>query len=271
MKRVLVVLAAIFLAFLVWRAPVLHRKITEVNEYAAIDVLRAVSHAQSEYAILNGGYFGDMECLVRPGNWLHMDASDSEPLLDASIALAELRGGYRFVFIAGPKLSMTREQWKAYVEHDAEYRRQWYKPPRDPPLDPDHMHHGYVDYAYMAIPRYPGITGELGFCLYAAGTIYSYLPDELHLLQPRPPTALGPLCPEAPSQCRLGFPYMCPDDPRPDGVLISDWPHPKASWLFPNAAWPEFPKEYVHDTILLGLAVPLCAVVLWIKRKIFRP
>ncbi len=197
------------------------------------------------------GRAGNIECLAHPPNCLQLDASDSEPLLDASIALAELRGGYRFLFIPGEP---TSEGWPGEWKRSAERRRD-----------------GYFDYAYMAIPRYPGITGELGLCAAAVGVIYSYLPDELHLLQPMPPT-MGNLCPEAPSQCRFGFPYMCPDDPRPDGVLISDWPHRKASWLFPNAAWPdwrEFPKEYVH--VLLGLAVPLCALVLWIKRKIFRP
>ena len=263
MKRVLVVLAAILLAFLVGRAPVLHRKITEANEYAAIDVLRAVSHAQSEYASkLNGGYFGDLECLAHPGSCLQVDASDTEPLLDASVALAELNGGYRFLFIPG--LGPTRDEWKANVKRDAEHRRQT----NLPPLDPGHVPVSYYDYAYIAIPRYPGITGELGFCAAAGGVTYSYLPDELHLLQPRPPTALGPLCPEALSQCRLG-PHFCDVDPRPDyGVNISDWPHPKASWLFPKASWREFPKEYVHETILLGLAVPLSVLVLWIKRNL---
>ena len=263
MKRVLVVLAAILLAFLVGRAPVLHRKTTEANAYAAWAYLRAVSHAQSEYARLNVNFFGDMECLVRPGNCLQLDASDSEPLLDASVALAELRGGYRFLFIPG--LELTRDEWKAHVKRDAEHRRQT----NLPPLDPGHVPVSYYDYAYIAIPRYPGITGELGFCAAAGGVTYSYLPDELHLLQPRPPTALGPLCPEAPSQCRLGF-HMCEVDPRREyGVLISDWPHRKASWLFPNAAWPdwrEFPKEYVH--VLLGLAVLLSVLVLWIKRNL---
>ena len=255
MKRVLVVLAAILLAFLVWRASVLHRKIIAANEYAVVAHLRAVLLAQYEYQNLSGGYFGNLECLVHPASCLGVDASDSEPLLDASV-LAKVRGSYRFVF--SPRREPTlrgasREQWKAEVK-----RR---KKNDQAPLYPFHVP-GFTNYAYKAIPRYPGITGELGFCIVSNGSIYGYLPDELHLLE-----VTFPECLEAPSQCR-DF-HRCGEEIW-NGVPIK--PHPKAADFFPEIpAFPKFLKPYVRDTILLGLAVPLCAIVLWIKRKIFRP
>lgn len=189
-KSVLIIISVLVGAF----AWLVHRKIAEIvksNEATVIQTLRDVSGAQLSWAAAIGnGYFTDLECLADPGGCV--PDYPGGPLLDPSVALAEVKHGYRFVFVP---LRGTEAEWRDLVNDTADY----YRKNNLPPLDPDRVPDGYIDFAYMAIPENRHIAGTRGFCTDGGGWVWVYLPEELDLL--RYPEPNKP-CPETVSQCR---------------------------------------------------------------------
>lgn len=189
-KSVLIIISVLVAAF-AWLVHWTIAEIVKSNEATVIQTLIDVSGAQLSWAEASyGSYFTDLECLADPGGCV--PDYPGRPLLDLSVALAEVKHGYRFVFV--PRRG-TEAEWRDEVNRLADY----YRKNNLPPLDPDRVPDGYIDFAYMAIPENRYIAGTRGFCMDGVGQVWVYLPEELDLL--RYPDPSNP-CPETASQCR---------------------------------------------------------------------
>jgi type II secretory pathway pseudopilin PulG len=116
--------------------PTLQRARVAANEATVFNEIRSLGAAQDEYARLNGGRFGTLECLARPATCLASSPKERPGLLTAEVASLATRAGYARRF---------------------------------------ELSEGGEDYQYWAIPERPGRSGVRAFCadadFYAARTL----------------------------------------------------------------------------------------------------
>ena len=197
------------------------------NQSAARQDLRALRKAQMGYRANRSALardsilsFADPECLANPNG--------CPPDYDGKVAMLGAKDGYRRWFVPGPR--WTEAAWREEVNSWAEYRREF----NLPPLDPDRVPDGYRDFVYIAVPQYPGLTGEIGYCISPRGPDHEYYPkhifytlengyiinwadeDELHLLFSFSPSS-GPRSTEPPFELLWGW-DACPMAPSQENT-----------------------------------------------------
>jgi hypothetical protein len=116
-------------------APSLMRARVSANEAAAIGDIRAVLSAQAAYQATIGGFYGDVPCLAEPGRCVQ--GYSGPPMLDATLAGAREKSGYRRAFHGGARVGER----------------------------------GLVTFAYTATPIKAGETGVRSFCGDASGRL----------------------------------------------------------------------------------------------------
>jgi len=185
-------------------------RIVMANQSAARQDLRALRDAQM-YQWYSTRTFADPECLANLSDCL--PDYEGGPFLDGAVAMLGVKDGYRRWFVPGPK--WTEAAWRDEVNRSGE------------PLDPDRLPDGYQDFVYIAVPEYPGLTGEIGYCISPGGNgeVLQYYPnhifysweqinidmadeDELHLLFSFSSSS-GPRSTEPPFDLRWGW-DACP-------------------------------------------------------------
>lgn len=100
---------------LLWAGRSLQRARIGANEVATQQAVQAVLDAQSEYAELDRGRFGTLECLAEPRQCLPDFARDRPPLLSAELASLATRDGYLREF----RLTSDREQFQYWALPEA--------------------------------------------------------------------------------------------------------------------------------------------------------
>lgn len=206
------ILLALMLGRVVWHHYRQLARIVMANQSAARQDLLALQKAQMEYWF-STRTFADPECLANPSDCLA--DYDGGPFLDGAVAMLGVKDGYRRWFVPGPR--WTEAAWREVVNRSRE------------PLDPDRLPDGYQDFVYMAVPEYPGLTGEIGYCISPAfEEVHGYYPnhilyslnemnikwegeDELHLLFSFSPSS-GPRSTEPPFELLWGW-DACPRAP----------------------------------------------------------
>src|SRR5262245_11611973 len=134
-----VVVVVVALAVLIATAvPWVQRARISANESAVFTAIRTLGPAQDEYARLNGGRFGTLECLARPAGCLASYPTERPGLITAEIASLETRDGYtrRFELLEGG-----------------------------------------LDYQYWAVPERPGRSGVRAFCVDGDALAFRALED----------------------------------------------------------------------------------------------
>jgi type IV pilus assembly protein PilA len=128
--------------------PSLLRARVSANEAAAIGDVRTVIAAQAAYSSANCGAFGRLECLSNPrGTGCIVDYPAGAPtFLDATLASAQVKSGYRRTFHPGPEVALTQGAGCPGGT-------------------------GLESFAYTAVPETRGKTGVRGFCGDASGRI----------------------------------------------------------------------------------------------------
>ena len=124
--------------------PSLLRARTSANEAATIGDVRTVISAEAAYQSASGGYYGPPECLARPKECL--PAYDGPHFLDAQLAEAQVKSGYRRTFHPGPLVDTALDGSPV--------------PPRS-----------LSTFAYVAVPEKAGQTGVRSFCGDASGRV----------------------------------------------------------------------------------------------------
>jgi type IV pilus assembly protein PilA len=119
--------------------PSLLRARVSANESVTLGDIRSLISAEAAYQSANGGYYGAMECLPRPGDCISGYAGPT--FLDPQLASATTKNGYRRTFHGAPSTAA-----------DA------------PP-------HALDSFAYVAVPDTLGKTGVRGFCGDSSGRI----------------------------------------------------------------------------------------------------
>lgn len=115
------------------------------NEAAAIGDIRTVISAQAAYQSANGWY-DTLECLASPQRCIPNCASAAPTFLDATLAMATVKSGYRRTFHPGP-------------------------PPPPEKLLSASSPSSLASYAYVAVPDQRNRTGVRAFCGDASGRI----------------------------------------------------------------------------------------------------
>ncbi len=116
--------------------PSLLRARVSANEASAIGDIRTVLSAEAAYSFSSGGSYGDLGCLAQPGACL--DGYGGPAFVDAGLAGATEKGGYKRAFQGGPAAARPRN---------------------------------FEGFAYTATPLTVGQTGTRSFCGDASGLI----------------------------------------------------------------------------------------------------
>jgi type II secretory pathway pseudopilin PulG len=128
--------------------PSLLRARVSANEAATIGDIRTVISAQAAYSTGNGGFYDRLDCLAAPANCIQ--SYSGGPVLDAQLAQAQVKSGYR---------------------------RTFHPRPVEPGLLPPSVSRSSLSaYAYVAVPETRNRTGVRSFCGDATGRI-CYEPD----------------------------------------------------------------------------------------------
>jgi type II secretory pathway pseudopilin PulG len=135
--------------------PSLLRARVSANEAAAIGDIRTVISAQTSYASSNGGYYDLLECLSSPDDCIPGYPAAGPTFLDAELASASVRVGYRRTFHPGAEEVLTEEQSAI--------------------LSPTSL----VSFAYVTVPENPGVTGVRAFCGDSTGRICQFPEGEV--------------------------------------------------------------------------------------------
>ena len=124
--------------------PSLLRARTSANESATLGDIRTMISAQAAYQSSSGGYYGTPDCLARPKECI--PNYDGPHFLDAELASAQVKSGYRRTFHPGPAVSSA--------------------------LDGSAVPPGSLStFAYVAVPANPGQTGIRAFCGDSGGRV----------------------------------------------------------------------------------------------------
>jgi protein TonB len=118
--------------------PSLLRARTSANESATIGDIRTVISAEMAFASASGGWYGDLACLSEPKGCINGYTGPN--FLDAALASATEKSGYRRAFQSGPTAAAPR---------------------------------GFDSFAYTAMPASPGQTGVRSFCGDSRGVVCS--------------------------------------------------------------------------------------------------
>jgi hypothetical protein len=151
-QRILAVLAVLIVGLAGFAALVRNPECNLVPEGTAIVDVRTVMSAEKDYAALNGGRYGTLECLAGRAA-CEGSLPPTGPVLDAEILRSE-RLGYRRVFHPGSPAPGTASS------------------------------SAFASFAYTAVPIVPGRTGVRSFCGDDRGVVCS-------TLGPPPPVAAG--------------------------------------------------------------------------------
>ncbi len=114
------------------------------NEAATIGDIRTMISAQAAYQSMSGGYYGTPDCLARPKECI--PNYDGPHFLDAELAAAQVKSGYRRTFHPGPAVDAALDGSAVPAK-------------------------SFATYAYVAVPANVGQTGVRGFCGDASGRI----------------------------------------------------------------------------------------------------
>jgi hypothetical protein len=117
------------------------------RERNVIIAVSTVVHAEKTYAALNGGFFDEIGCLMRPTECRPTLSADTMPFLDPSYGWLEPKLGYARTFHPGPKPTPDEVQ-KAGASATS-----------------------LKAFAYTATPLQPGVTGTRAFCGDSSGKL----------------------------------------------------------------------------------------------------
>ena len=127
--------------------PSLLRARVSANEAQTIGDIRTVISGEAAYQSSNGGFYGSLECLATPVNCLPNYPAGAPQFLDAPLAAATEKSGYRRTFHPGLPAEV------------------------DPSSGVQVAPSSLQSYAYTAVPITPNTTGVRGFCGDSSGLI----------------------------------------------------------------------------------------------------
>lgn len=127
--------------------PSLLRARVSANEAGTLSDVRTVISAQAAYQASNGGFYDTLECLASPATCIPNYSQTSSTFLDAELASASVRAGYRRALHLGPPPAAGAVG--------------------KTPISPTSV----TSFAYVAVPLQWNRTGVRAFCGDSSGVI----------------------------------------------------------------------------------------------------
>src|SRR5262249_42946669 len=115
------------------------------NEATVVGDIRAITEAEVEYSKANGENYDTLHCLPAPSRCIPGYSAQKSAFLDAALATAQVKAGYRRTFHPGPAPAGGRRK----------------------DVSPTSM----TTWTYVAVPESPGSSGVRSFCGDGSGRI----------------------------------------------------------------------------------------------------